>query len=59
MTDSPICPTCEQPIRVDDSVIFWPDRRTMEHLWCHIRRCDLGIFTEVAASADPTYGPMS
>ena len=59
MTDSPTCPSCEQSIRASDSVIFWPDRQTMEHLWCHIDRCHLDIFAEVEASADPAYGPMS
>jgi hypothetical protein len=57
MMDSPTCPTCDQPIRVDDSVIFWPDRHTMEHVQCRYR---LDLFAEAAeASADPAYGPMS
>jgi hypothetical protein len=36
---------------------FWPDRRTMEHLWCHVRGWDTRA--QVEASADPAYGPMS
>jgi hypothetical protein len=59
MMDSPTCPTCDQPIRLRDSVYFWPDRQTMEHLWCHIRRRGLDIPIETEASADPVYGPMS
>jgi hypothetical protein len=47
------------PIRLDDSVYFWPDRRTMEHLRCHAFRRRLGISAEAQASADPVYGPMS
>lgn len=59
MTDAPTCPTCDQPIRLEDSVYFWPDRQTMEHLRCRALR-DLGIFAEeVEASADPAYGPMA
>jgi len=59
MPDSPTCPTCDQPIRVYDSVYFWPDRQTMEHLRCHALG-DLDILAEeVVASADPAYGPMS
>lgn len=59
MMDSPSCPTCDQPIRLDDSVYFWPDRKTMEHLRCRALR-DLEIVAEEAeASADPAYGPMS
>jgi hypothetical protein len=53
MTDSPTCPTCDQPIRLDDSVYFWPDRQTMEHLWCHALRRGFDISAEVEASADP------
>jgi hypothetical protein len=57
MMDSPICPTCDRPIRLEEPVYFWPDRRTMEHLWCHVRWLD--ITAEVEASANPAYGPMS
>jgi hypothetical protein len=57
MTDSPICPTCGQPIRLDDSTYFSPDRQTVEHLSCHALRSD--IPAEVEASADPVYGPVS
>jgi hypothetical protein len=59
MTDSPICPTCDRPIHLDESVYFWPDRQMMEHLWCHVlsRRSDTS--GEIEASADPVYGPMS
>jgi len=57
MMNSPICPTCDRPIHLDESVYFWPDRQTMEHLWCHVRWLD--ISPELEASADPIYGPMS
>jgi hypothetical protein len=57
MTDPPICPTCNQPIRLDDSKYFSPARQTAEHLSCHALRSD--IPAEVEASADPVYGPMS
>jgi hypothetical protein len=59
MGDAPICPTCHQPIRLDDSVYVWSDRRTMEHRRCHAFRRRLGISAEAQASADPVYGPMS
>jgi hypothetical protein len=64
MTDSPTCPTCDQPIHVDESVYFWPERQTMEHLWCHVRwfvaePSARNISAEYEASADPAYGPMS
>ena len=59
MGDAPICPTCHQPIRLDESVYFWPDRRTMEHLRCHALRRRLGISAEAQASVNPVYGPMS
>jgi hypothetical protein len=59
MTDSPTCPTCDEPICLDDCVYFWPDRQTMEHLRCRARRdLDLRV-EELEASADPAYGPMS
>jgi hypothetical protein len=57
MMDSPTCPTCDRPIRLEEPVYFWPDRRTMEHLWCRVRWLD--ITAEVEASANPAYGPMS
>jgi hypothetical protein len=57
MTDSPIGPTCGQPIRLDDSTYVSPDRQTVEHLSCHALRSD--IPAEVEASADPVYGPVS
>jgi len=56
MTKSPICPTCDQPIRLDDHVYFWPDRLTMEHLSC--RMLCLNIPAEMEVSANPVYGPM-
>ncbi len=58
MTDSPVCPTCDQAIRLRDPVYFWADRQTMEHLWCHVRWLDIPL-VELEASADPVYGPMS
>ena len=57
MMDSPICSACDQPIRWEDPVYFGPDRQTMEHLSCHLRRLD--VPAELEASADPIYGPMS
>jgi hypothetical protein len=57
MMDAPTCPTCDRPIRLEESVYFWPDHRTMQHLSCHVRW--LEIATEVEASANPAYGPMS
>jgi hypothetical protein len=56
--DSSICPTCGQPIHLDDSTYFSPDRQTVEHLSCHVRR-SADIPAEVEASANPAYGPMS
>jgi len=55
--DSSICPTCGQPIHLDDSTSFSLDRQTVEHLSCHVR-CPADIL-EVEASAHPAYGPMS
>jgi hypothetical protein len=57
MTDSPTCAACHQPILVKDSVYFWPDRQTMEHLWCHARW--VLVAAEMDVSADPVFGPMS
>lgn len=57
MTDSPVCPTCDRPIHVDEPVYLSPDRRTMEHLGCHLRW--QGLSPELEASANPVYGPMS
>jgi hypothetical protein len=57
MMDSPTCATCDRPIRLEESVYFWPDRRTMEHLWCHVRCLD--ILAALEASENPVYGPMS
>lgn len=57
MTDSPTCAACHQPILVNDSVYFWPDRQTMEHLWCHARW--VLVAAEMDVSADPVFGPMS
>ena len=57
MTDSLICPICDQPIGLDDPTYFSPDRETMEHFWCHVRCWD--IPAELEASASPVFGPMS
>jgi len=57
MTDSPICPTCKQPIGLRDPVYFRPDRRTMEHLRCCVPWRD--ISPELDESANPVYGPMA
>lgn len=56
--DSSICPTCGQPIHLDDSTYVSPNSQTVEHLSCHVRR-SADIPTEVEASANPAYGPMS
>ena len=56
--DLPTCPVCDQPIRLDDFVYFWSERRTIEHLDCHILPRRSGT-SEAEASADPAYGPMS
>lgn len=53
-----ICPTCDQPIRLRDSVYFWPDRQTMEHLWCRVRYVG-HLSAEGEASASSVYGPLS
>jgi hypothetical protein len=57
MTDSPICPTCQQPIGLRDPVYFRPDRQTMEHLRCRVPWRD--IPPELDESANPVYGPMA
>jgi len=57
MTDSPVCPVCEQPIQLNESVYSWHDHQPMEHLACHVRWLDASAKAE--ASADPAYGPMS
>ena len=59
MTDSPNCPVCEQPIRLDDFVCVWSGRQTMEHIDCHVLRRRSDTSAEAEASADPAYGPMS
>jgi hypothetical protein len=56
--DSSICPTCGQPIHLDDSTYVSPNSQTVEHLSCHVRR-SADIPAEVEASANPAYGPMS
>jgi hypothetical protein len=57
MTDSPVCPVCEQLIHLDESVYSWLDHQPMEHLACHVRWLDASAKAE--ASANPAYGPMS
>jgi len=57
MTDSPVCPVCEQPIHLDESVYSWLDHQPMEHLACQVRWLDASAKAD--ASANPAYGPMS
>jgi hypothetical protein len=59
MMNAPTCPTCDRPIRGDDSVYFWPDRQTMEPLECYVFRRRLNISAEAEASASSAYGLMS